>query len=135
MRVRRNVVYMDVHRASSLHRHLDNTPFIYNYPKEGTFPYTVVELEKFQLYLPFVVDPPSVQQRVKARLFCVFMSIESYESFVGDLKERHQSLLTNGDQRAADRWYRRQLIHSIVSLAFHALKRISGLEKLFRRIG
>jgi|ERR1017187_987814 hypothetical protein len=70
-----------------------------------------------------------------ARILAVFMSEPNRDSFLGDLEERYAALTKTKGRRAASRWFWRQVVHSFFSLAFDALKRLSGLEKLLRRIG
>jgi len=65
----------------------------------------------------------------------VLLNRRNLDSFVGDLEERYALILKAHGRRAATVWFWREVIHSFLSLAFDALHRISGLEKLFRRIG
>jgi hypothetical protein len=51
-------------------------------------------------------------------------------SIIGDLEERYRRIAGTEGQRAASRWFWREVIHSFLSLAFDALKRISGLVLL-----
>jgi hypothetical protein len=68
-------------------------------------------------------------------LLFLFLSKEKRDSFFGDLQERYEIILKVNGSRSAALWFWRQVIHSFFSLAFDTLKRISGLEKLYRRIG
>jgi hypothetical protein len=56
------------------------------------------------------------------------------ESFVGDMEERFVLIAKRDGQSAATRWFYREVTLSFISLAFAALKRFSGLERLFRRV-
>jgi hypothetical protein len=113
----------------------------YKYPKEGTTPYSVVEIKDFQLYLPFVAEGSSPRPGPPlngARLFGFLMSKDTAGSFIGDLEERYGLILDARGRRAATRWFWRQVVHSFFSLAVDALRRLSALEKLierYRRIG
>lgn len=68
-------------------------------------------------------------------LLRILMSQNERESFIGDLEERKRAILQHEGRRAATRWFWQEVIHSFFSLAFDALKRVSGFERLFRRIG
>jgi hypothetical protein len=57
------------------------------------------------------------------------------EALICDLDERYAALEQSAGRRAATRWFWREVAHSFLSLLFDALKRISGLDKLYRRIG
>lgn len=70
-----------------------------------------------------------------AKAVSLFASKRTQQSFLGDLEERYAALTKTKGRQAASRWFWRELIHSFISLAFDALKRLSGLEKLLRRIG
>jgi hypothetical protein len=69
------------------------------------------------------------------RLFMLFMDQGSAEGLSGDLEQRYVAISKEQGHQSASRWFYRELIHSFLSLAFTALKRLSGLEKLIRRIG
>lgn len=73
--------------------------------------------------------------RVTLNLAILLSPNENRSSIVGDLEERYRKIAAAEGRRAANRWFWREVIHSFLSLAFNALKRISGLEKLCRRIG
>jgi hypothetical protein len=64
----------------------------------------------------------------------LFLSRQNRNSFVGDIEERYRILLRKQGRRSATLWFWRQMVHSFLSLALDALKRISGFERLFRRI-
>jgi hypothetical protein len=72
--------------------------------------------------------------RVKG-LFSLLMDSQVCESFMGDLQERYGLMLAQKGPNTANRWYYREVILSFFSLAFDALKRVFGIEKLYRRIG
>jgi len=59
----------------------------------------------------------------------------SYDAILGDLQERHALLVKQEGRRVANRWFYSEVFSSLISLSWVALKRISGLEKLYRRIG
>jgi len=63
------------------------------------------------------------------------LSRQNRDSFLGDLEERYGLLLKDRGRRAANHWFYRGVFHSFLSLEFDALKRVSGLEKWYRRIG
>jgi hypothetical protein len=65
----------------------------------------------------------------------IFMSSQNRESIVGDIEERFGQLVEKEGRPAATRWIWREVVHSFFFLAFDALKRVSGIEKLYRRIG
>jgi hypothetical protein len=68
-------------------------------------------------------------------LFLIVLGRRECDVFIGDLEERHGILFEKQGREAATRWFWRQVALSFFSLALEALKRISGLEKLLRRIG
>jgi len=70
-----------------------------------------------------------------ARFAFLFVSTQNRESFIGDLKERYAAILQQKGRRSATRWFWREVFFSFLSLALDAVKKISGLERLFRRIG
>jgi hypothetical protein len=57
------------------------------------------------------------------------------EPLLGDLLEGHQRRQERSGSRPAACWYLSQLLRSLPTLLWAALKRISGLEAVFRRIG
>jgi hypothetical protein len=65
----------------------------------------------------------------------IFLCPDVSSSIVGDIKERHNVLLNSEGLRPANCGLYRQVILTFFSLAFDALKRLSGLERLLRRIG
>jgi hypothetical protein len=70
-----------------------------------------------------------------SRLASLFLSMQNRETFLGDLQERYRLIEAEKGSRAAQFWFWREVLHSIISLALDALKNVSGLVKLFRRIG
>lgn len=70
-------------------------------------------------------------------LNCISMltSIQVRDALIGDLEERYSAIVQSEGRRAATRWFWQEVSRSFFSLAFDALKRISGLDKLVRRIG
>ena len=70
-----------------------------------------------------------------SRIFDLFMSPAHCGTFIGDLEERYGAIVQHEGSRAATIWFWLEVLHSFFSLAFDALKRISGIEKLYRRIG
>jgi hypothetical protein len=68
-------------------------------------------------------------------LAVLFLTGQNRDSFVGDLQERYGLLLEKEGRRVATRWFWRQVVFSFLSLALDSLKKISGWERLFRRIG
>jgi len=75
------------------------------------------------------------RQRICDRLISVIASPQLAATILGDLEERFSVMARESSSRNATRWYCREVFHSLVSLAFDALKRVSGIERLFRRIG
>jgi hypothetical protein len=63
------------------------------------------------------------------------LSGQSGDSLIGDIEERYVLTVKTKGRQTATRWFYREAAHSFCSLGFDALKRISGIEKLFRRIG
>jgi hypothetical protein len=70
-----------------------------------------------------------------ARIISLLLSPEISACVLGDLQERHALILKTHGVHAATRWFYREVLHSFFSLAFDKLKSVSGIEKLFRRIG
>jgi len=68
-------------------------------------------------------------------LFTLFLDQRTAQAVLGDLNERRTAAATKVGSASATRWFWREVVHSFLSLAFAALKRISGVEKLYRRIG
>jgi hypothetical protein len=68
-------------------------------------------------------------------ILSLFLSSLQLESFVGDIEERYSRIFHTHGHRAATRWFYREVIHSFLSLTYEALKRVSGIERLLRRIG
>jgi len=68
-------------------------------------------------------------------LFGVLWKTDSLDTFIGDLEERYGLVLKSQGRRAATIWFWREVALSFISLALDAVRRISGLEKLMRRIG
>jgi hypothetical protein len=64
------------------------------------------------------------------QLFSFFMAGENCESFIGDLEERFGMILKARGRRSATLWFWRQVIQSLFPLAFAALRRVSGFERL-----
>jgi lipopolysaccharide biosynthesis protein len=73
--------------------------------------------------------------KLAPRLFGFFMSPASCNSIIGDLEERQGEILRKKGRRAATIWFWREVALSFISLALDAVRKISGLEKLMRRIG
>lgn len=69
------------------------------------------------------------------RLLSMLLSPNSRQSFIGDLEERYGLIVQKKGRHAANVWFWRELIQSLFSLALDAIKRLSGLEWLYRRIG
>lgn len=81
---------------------------------------------------------PYMPSRRALSIFAIFMPREAHDAFLGDLEERFRIQAQEKGRRSATRWFWRQVILSLFCLAFDALKRVSGLEKLierYRRIG
>src|ERR1051326_2506643 len=78
--------------------------------------------------------PPSLPTCM-AGVLAIFMCGQKRESFLGDLEERYSLLCNKKDRGSANLWLWKQVVFSFFSLALDALKRISGFEKLYRRIG
>ena len=72
---------------------------------------------------------------VVAGFLSLCTSAGTAQSIAGDLQERYVARFKNKGSNASGLWFWREVIHSFFSLAFDALKRVSGLERLFRRIG
>jgi hypothetical protein len=127
------IVYLDTHQQFAAG--ISHGPYMY--PKKGTSPYTVVEISDFQLYLPFVAEEPIVSRLPldTSLLFAILMSQRMRASFIGDLEERYGLILKANSRRSATIWFWQQVILSFFSLALDAVKNLSGLEKLMRRIG
>lgn len=109
--------------------------------RQSTFPHTVVEMDQFKMYLPFVTEDPSLptgSQSSATRLFGLLVSQDVRDALIGDLEERYGMIFKSRGVHAATRWFWQEVIHSFFSLAFDALKRLSGIENLverYRRIG
>ena len=60
----------------------------------------------------------------------LFMSADTYESFVGDLEERYAVISKTKGHRSAQLWFWRQVFQSLFPLVIAAIRRVSGFEKL-----
>jgi hypothetical protein len=60
----------------------------------------------------------------------LFVSADTYESFIGDLEERHAAISKTKGHRSARLWFWRQVVQSLFPLVFAAIRRVSGFEKL-----
>jgi hypothetical protein len=79
--------------------------------------------------------PANIPLCRNTRLFMLFMDQDSAEVLVGDLEERYALMRNDYGYETATFWFYREVLDSFLSLAFTALKRISRLEDLLRRIG
>ena len=102
----------------------------------------VIAVDQLTLFDETVSDvspPDSVKDFPAAdqidNLFSTLMSRDLRHVFIGDLQERYASLLKSNGRTAASVWLWKEVFNSFVSLALDCLKRISGLERLYRRIG
>src|ERR1019366_2414025 len=68
-----------------------------------------------------------------AGILSIFLSGEKRDSFIGDVEERFRFMVNKKGRRAATIWFWREVLHSFLSLALDALKRVSGFEKLMER--
>ena len=68
-------------------------------------------------------------------VFFLFLSKAKRDTLIGDLEERFGLILEREGRRTAIRWFWRQVFFTFLSLVFDGVKRLSGLEKLCRRIG
>ena len=86
---------------------------------------------------PLHPKPPVFPEALSRLSTCLsmLMSVQVRDAFIGDLEERYGVILKAKGRQAATIWFWRQVIHSFLSLVFDTLKRMSGLEKLYRRIG
>lgn len=91
-------------------------------------------IEKQTLSFVSSSDRPALPFNITL-VFRLVLSPAKCEVLIGDLQERYLQLLQSDGSQRATRWFCREVVHSLFSLAFDALKRLSGLEKLFRRIG
>jgi hypothetical protein len=64
-----------------------------------------------------------------ASILSLFMSPELFESFIGDLEERYAAILKQQSPRSAQLWFWRQVVQSLLPLAFAAIRRVSGFER------
>jgi hypothetical protein len=70
-----------------------------------------------------------------APLFTLFVPQKDCNVVIGDLQERYSISFIALGQRRATVWLWRQVITSLWPFAWAWLKRISGLEAIYRRIG
>jgi hypothetical protein len=129
----RKLVYLDPNvRINGL----IHDPFVSR--RKGGQAYSVFEQGQFQLYLPFVTEAPRAPIALRssaAHLLGLLMSHGQRDAFIGDLEERYGVIARAKNRRAATAWFWREVAHSLFSLAIVALKKVSGLENLLRRIG
>jgi hypothetical protein len=69
------------------------------------------------------------------RLVAMFLSPELREAVIGDLQERYGELIEESGYTRATLWFWRQIVTSLAPFAWVTLKRISGLEAIYRRMG
>jgi len=79
-------------------------------------------------------------RRIRTRFLLVgllmrFLSPKSSTAIMGDLQEGFGALRIRKGHKTASKWFWREATKTVLSLSFDALKRFSGLERLFRRIG
>jgi hypothetical protein len=65
----------------------------------------------------------------------IFVSKTQIDAMIGDLQEESIRIEKRFGIHAARRWYCRQLLGSVPSLLWDALKRLSGLQAILKRIG
>jgi hypothetical protein len=68
-------------------------------------------------------------------LFALFLSSEICDAVVGDLQERYTQAFTQRGRTHATLWFLKQAATSLMPFAWAALKRVSGVEAIYRRIG
>jgi len=81
-----------------------------------------------------ITSRPFKQLGSIGRLFIVFMSRNNRDAFIGDLEEKYGVMVEEEGHRAAATWLWRQVVHSFLSFGLDALRRVSAIEKLFRKI-
>jgi hypothetical protein len=81
---------------------------------------------------PFQADDVQRPPVDAGRLLAVFLSPHQVECLLGDLQEGYEQSLRGAGRSAASRWYYRQVALSFLSFALAALKRVSGIGRLFR---
>jgi len=67
--------------------------------------------------------------------FRTLSSKEDSESLMGDLLEGYERVVIRRCRSGAILWFWRQVLTSLPPFAWASLKRISGLEAIYRRIG
>jgi hypothetical protein len=93
----------------------------------------------FQLEFGSEKGSPNQARLISAGIIktCLRVLVRSVQlqSMIGDLQERAIGIAERSGFQAAQRWYLRQLLGSIPSLLWAAIRRVSGLQAILERIG
>jgi hypothetical protein len=79
--------------------------------------------------------PETLQLRTATRLFGLLVADQELQSILGDLGEGYHSKNRKEGHDEARIWLWKQIFKSLPPLAWACLKRVSGLEALYRGIG
>ena len=104
----------DVLRLVIIHRRRRNPKILVKWPAKRNRPATL-----------FLV----------ASILGLLVSSENCDAVAGDIEQRCARIAKSEGRLRAISWFWKQVITSIAPLAWAALKRISGLEAIYRRIG
>jgi hypothetical protein len=69
------------------------------------------------------------------KLFALFLTSEMCAAVVGDLQERYAKVFRQRGHTHATLWFLKQTAISLMPFVWAALKRVSGVEAIYRRIG